>query len=78
MPARTTPVRRPAPPSPLVPGGAAHPLEKVYVARRILKVGKDRIMPGQVIPGAEKWTRLESWVRAGAVEEVFRERADAG
>jgi hypothetical protein len=78
VPARIQ-TRHPSPAAVSPPAaGGARSFEKVYVARRILKIGKARIMPGQVVPGAEKWPRLESWVRAGAVEEVFRERADAG
>lgn len=37
------------------------------VGRRPLKVGDETRQPGEPIPEAAEWTRLESWLRSGAV-----------
>lgn len=41
-----------------------------YVARRALKVGSRRYKPGDVVPEAASWTRVEAWVRSGYIDEV--------
>lgn len=41
-----------------------------YIARRPLKIGAKRFKPGDPVPEAEGWTRVESWVRAGYIEQV--------
>src|SRR5438270_14091975 len=37
------------------------------VGRRPLKVGEETRQPGDPIPEAASWPRLESWLRSGAV-----------
>lgn len=41
-----------------------------YVARRQLKIGAKRFKPGDAVPEAASWTRVEAWVRSGYIEEV--------
>lgn len=41
-----------------------------YVARRPLKVGAKKFKPGDVVPEAASWTRVEAWVRSGYIDEV--------
>jgi hypothetical protein len=42
--------------------------DPVYVVgRRPLKMGDDVLAPGDVVPGAHRWLRLESWLRTGAI-----------
>lgn len=40
------------------------------VGRRPLKVGEETRQPGDPIPEAESWPRLESWLRSGAVVQL--------
>lgn len=37
------------------------------VGRRALKVGEETRQPGEAIPEAAEWPRLESWIRSGAI-----------
>lgn len=46
----------------------------VYEARRPLTVGETKIEIGEVVPGAEDWPRIESWVRTG---KIIRRRVRA-
>lgn len=39
----------------------------VYEARRPLLVGDTVIDIGEIVPGAEDWPRVESWVRTGKI-----------
>lgn len=39
----------------------------VYVARKKITVKGKVFRPGDVVPDASSWTRVESWVRAGYV-----------
>jgi hypothetical protein len=41
-----------------------------YVARRPLKIGAKKFKPGDAVPEAASWTRVEAWVRSGYIEEV--------
>jgi hypothetical protein len=41
-----------------------------YVARKPVKIGDRKYMPGEVVPGAASWTRVESWVRSGYIDPV--------
>lgn len=41
-----------------------------YVARRPLKIGAKKFKPGDLVPEAASWTRVEAWVRSGYIDEV--------
>lgn len=41
-----------------------------YVARRPLKIGSKKFKPGDPVPEAASWTRVEAWVRSGYIDEV--------
>lgn len=42
------------------------PALPVYVVgRKPLRVGSKFLQPGEVVPDAHKWPRVESWVRTG-------------
>lgn len=41
-----------------------------YVARRPLKIGSKKFKPGDEVPEAASWTRVEAWVRSGYIDEV--------
>lgn len=46
--------------------------EAVYdyvVGRKPLRVGNEIRQPGDLIPEAATWPRLEGWIRSGAVEQ---------
>ena len=43
---------------------------KEYTARKKMKVDGQQLKPGDVVPGAGEWLRVESWVRAGFLNEV--------
>ena len=38
------------------------------IGRKALRVGKELRQPGDPIPEAASWPRLESWLRSGAIE----------
>lgn len=40
----------------------------VYVARRPLRMGGKNYHAGDVLPGAETWTRVQTWVNAGYIK----------
>ena len=42
----------------------------VYRAVTLLTVGDKVFKPGDVVPGAASWTRVDSWVRARRIELV--------
>jgi hypothetical protein len=42
----------------------------VFVARKTLKLNGRTIRPGEQVPEASGWPRVESWVRAGYIELV--------
>ena len=46
----------------------AAPVGPVYTARRVLTVGDKKYKPGDVVPEANGWTRVETWVRAGYID----------
>lgn len=50
--------------------GIAKPTHYV-VARRALNWEGLVLEPGDVVPGAEEWPRLEAWVRAGRVAPAY-------
>jgi hypothetical protein len=41
-----------------------------YVAKKRLVVDKKVYKPGDPVPGAEEWTRVEAWVRNGWITEA--------
>jgi hypothetical protein len=45
---------------------------KVYVARKRMKVNGAWLTPGEVVPWASDLPRVESWVRAGFLNEEMR------
>lgn len=45
------------------------------VGRRQLKVGEETRQPGDPIPEAAQWPRLESWLRSGAIAQRPRQTA---
>jgi hypothetical protein len=42
----------------------------IYVARRRLKIGSEYREPGQKVPEAESWTRVEAWIHAGFIDQI--------
>jgi|LauGreDrversion4_2_1035121.scaffolds.fasta_scaffold1435676_2 hypothetical protein len=42
----------------------------MYVARKRLKIGDRVILPGETVPEAAEWPRVESWVHSGHIEDV--------
>lgn len=42
----------------------------VYIAARKMQRNGEVIKVGDVIPDADLWPRLESWIRAGYVKEA--------
>lgn len=57
-------------------GGRRHsaavaPPSHYVVARRDLNWEGLVLHPGETIPGAEQWARLDSWVRAGRVQPAY-------
>lgn len=52
-------------------GERSAPERKVgyYVGKRPLKLGKETLQPGDEIPEAARFPRLESWIRSGAIVE---------
>lgn len=56
------------PASPRVEPGATGGVQ--YVARRPLKIGAKKFKPGDLVPEAASWTRVEAWVRSGYIDEV--------
>lgn len=46
------------------------PAPPVYlVGRKPLKVGSEMLQPGEVVPDAHTWPRVEAWVRSGWLKE---------
>jgi len=41
-----------------------------FIARRPMKIGQKRFRPGDEVPEAASWTRVESWIRSGYIDEV--------
>jgi hypothetical protein len=41
-----------------------------YIARRPLKIGSKKFKPGDPVPEAASWTRVEAWIRSGYIDEV--------
>lgn len=48
---------------------AQAPVYDYVVGRKSLRVGTEVRQPGDPIPEAASWPRLESWLRSGAVEQ---------
>jgi len=44
------------------------PRGPVYVARKPMQIGSRKIKPGETVPEAGSWPRVESWVRAGYLD----------
>ena len=42
----------------------------VYICRKPLKIGAKKFKPGDKVPEANSWTRVESWVRSGYLDAV--------
>jgi hypothetical protein len=42
----------------------------VYIAKKPMKVGDAMLEPGQTVPGAAGWPRIDVWVNTGYVEPV--------
>lgn len=53
-------------PAPVV-GTPAPPVYRV--GRKPLKVGDKYLQPGEVVPEAHTWPRVEAWVRSGWLKE---------
>ena len=47
---------------------AQKPKGPVYVARKSMQIGGRKIKPGEVVPEAGSWPRVESWIRAGYLD----------
>lgn len=41
-----------------------------YIARKPLKIGEKKFKIGDVVPEANGWPRVESWLRAGYIDAV--------
>lgn len=41
-----------------------------YRALRVLTIGKKKYEPGQEVPEAQDWPRVDAWVRARMIELV--------
>jgi hypothetical protein len=41
-----------------------------YIARKPIKIGAKKFKIGDVVPEANSWTRVESWVRSGYLDVV--------
>lgn len=41
-----------------------------FVARRPMKIGAKKFRPGDEVPEAASWTRVESWIRSGYLDQV--------
>jgi hypothetical protein len=70
--AQVKPVRKPrkttaakAAPKPKPPTAAS---DTKYVARKSMQIGSRKIKPGDLVPEAGSWPRVESWVRAGYLD----------
>ena len=48
----------------------ATPQGPVYRALRPLVVGDKQYKPGDVVPEAATWTRVESWINARRIKKV--------
>lgn len=60
--------RKPKPPVETETPGATGGV--IYICRKPLKIGTRKFKPGEKVPEASKWTRVESWVRAGYLDAV--------
>ena len=41
-----------------------------YVALKKMQIGSRKIRPGDNVPEADSWPRVESWIRSGYIELV--------
>lgn len=56
--------RQPVKPKPVEPVGPQ------YVARKPMTLGVKKIKPGDLVPEAASWPRVEAWVRSGYIDVV--------
>lgn len=56
--------------APVAPEAPAEPAKPQYKACRRLRMGGHSYNRGDIIPGAENWTRREAWERAGYIKEA--------
>ncbi|CAB4194561.1 hypothetical protein UFOVP1264_16 [uncultured Caudovirales phage] len=66
-----TPVKKTAKKAPAKKAVAPKPEsdQKVYVAMKPLIVDQKHYEPGDVVPEANSWLRIESWIRARFIKE---------
>jgi hypothetical protein len=59
------------PKQPVEAAAAPGPTDGVtYIARKPIKIGAKKFKIGDVVPEANSWTRVESWVRSGYLDVV--------